>query len=75
MPLIYVTKTCTLATEAVERVRFSEDKGKTQVKVFYKHREYPSVFLQEEAEEAWANWQDFMKQYEENGRKTVGRKL
>lgn len=74
MPLTNLTKKCTIATEAVERVRLTEDQGKTIVKVFYKHREYPSVFLQEEAEEAWANWQAFMKQYEENGRKTVGHK-
>ncbi|MGA2135697.1 MAG: hypothetical protein ABSH50_25680 [Bryobacteraceae bacterium] len=72
MPLINLTKKCTIATEAVERVRLTEDKGKTMVKVFYKQREYPSLFSEEEAEEAWAIWQDFMKQYEEISRKTVG---
>jgi hypothetical protein len=74
MPLINLTSKCTIATDTVEKVRLTEDKGKTIVKVFHKRREFPSFFLEEEAEEAWANWQDFMKHSEEDSRKVVGHK-
>lgn len=69
MPHIYLTKTCTVATECIEKVQLLERNGKPVVEVHHKRQDWNSYYLwEEEALEAWANWKTFITNLEESCR-------
>ncbi len=66
MPHINLTKTDSIATESVEMVRLIEHNGRPAVELWHKRTDLsPSYFWEDEATEAWANWQRYVCNAEE----------
>ena len=65
MPHINLTQTYTIAAETIEIVRRIEHNGKPGVELWHKRTDLPaSYFWEDEALEAWRNWQAYMRKVE-----------